>query len=159
VDERNGDTWRIRMLTYNETLSTPRQELLALAKKFEEAWDHNDAAALAALFTKDAVLVNDSGAVNGRKAIEKSYADMFQKTRFTKHMVKLEQYSPHIIGTAGNEAWMTGEWSLTFQVQNGAPMQWQGHCLDFCVREGDGWKWRVNTWNAAGPPVPATETK
>ena len=44
---------------------------------------------------------------------------------------------------------------VAFQPQNGAPMRWQGHCLDLCVREGDAWKWRVNTWNAAGPPTPA----
>jgi uncharacterized protein (TIGR02246 family) len=34
-----------------------------LAKKFQEAWNNNDASALAALFTEDAVLVNDSGPV------------------------------------------------------------------------------------------------
>jgi hypothetical protein len=96
-----------------------------------------------------------AGPIYGKKAIEKSYADVFQKVRFTMYMVKLGQCSPHIIETALNEAWMTGEWSLTFQPQNDAPMQWQGYCLDFCVREGDAWKWRVDTWNAVGPPVPA----
>ena len=34
-----------------------------LANKFQEAWNNNDASALAALFTEDAVLVNDSGPV------------------------------------------------------------------------------------------------
>jgi hypothetical protein len=43
-----------------------RQKLLELAKNFEEAWNNNDASALAALFTEDAVLVNDSGPVNGQ---------------------------------------------------------------------------------------------
>ena len=33
-----------------------REQLLALAKKFEDAWNNNDAVALAALFTEDAVL-------------------------------------------------------------------------------------------------------
>ena len=38
-----------------------RQELLALAKKFDDAFDNNDPAALGALFTEDAVLVEQSG--------------------------------------------------------------------------------------------------
>jgi len=136
-----------------------RDELVAFFKAFDDAILNSDAAAVAALYTEDGCYVDPTaGPIYGKKAIEKSYADVFQKMRFTKHMIKLEQYSPHIIGTAGNETWMTGEWSLVFQLQNGAPMQWQGHCLDFCVRVGDAWKWRVNTWNAIGPPVPV-ETK
>jgi uncharacterized protein (TIGR02246 family) len=48
-------------------------------KKLNDAWNNNDASALAALFTKDAVLVNDTGPIYGRDAIEKTYADLFQK--------------------------------------------------------------------------------
>ena len=61
-----------------------RQALLALAKKFEDAWNNNDAAALAALFTEDAVLVNDTGPVYGREAIKKYYTDLFQKCAFQR---------------------------------------------------------------------------
>ena len=49
-----------------------RQELLALAKKFEDAWDNNDATALAALYTDDAVLIEESGPIYGRQAIEEA---------------------------------------------------------------------------------------
>ena len=60
--------------TFAQQTNTPdpqlRQKLLELAKNFEEAWNNNDASALAALFTEDAVLVNDSGPVNGREAIK-----------------------------------------------------------------------------------------
>jgi SnoaL-like domain len=73
--------------TFAQQTNTPdpqlRQALLALAKKFEDAWNNNDAVALAALFTEDAVLVEQSGAVNGREAIEKHYADLFQKVHFS----------------------------------------------------------------------------
>ena len=67
--------------TFAQQTNTPdpqlRQKLLELAKNFEEAWNNNDASALAALFTEDAVLVNDSGPVNGREAIKKYYTDLF----------------------------------------------------------------------------------
>jgi|SRR5258707_909349 hypothetical protein len=40
-----------------------RQQLDAKSKKFDEAFNNNDAAALAAFFTEDAVLVTDTGPV------------------------------------------------------------------------------------------------
>jgi len=40
-----------------------RQQLVALHKKWDEAENHNDAAALAALFTEDAAFVTDKGPV------------------------------------------------------------------------------------------------
>jgi ketosteroid isomerase-like protein len=48
-----------------------RQVSAALIKQSEDAWNKNDAAALAAMFTEDAVIVTDSGPVYGREAIEK----------------------------------------------------------------------------------------
>jgi ketosteroid isomerase-like protein len=38
-----------------------RQQLDAKSKKYSDAMNKNDAAAVAAFFTQDAVLVNDSG--------------------------------------------------------------------------------------------------
>ena len=68
--------------TFAQQTNTPnpqlRQKLLELAKNFEEAWNNNDASALAALFTEDAVLVTGSGPVNGREAIKKYYTVLFQ---------------------------------------------------------------------------------
>jgi SnoaL-like domain len=80
-----------------------RQVAEALSKKFDDAWNNNDASTLAALFTKDAVLVNNTGPIYGRDAIEKMYADLFQKVHFSNHVAKPDPYSPHIIGTTGNE--------------------------------------------------------
>lgn len=75
--------------TFAQQTNTPdpqlRQNLLELAKKFEDAWDDNDATALAALFTEDAVLVNDSGPVSGREAIKKYYTDLFQNVHFSNN--------------------------------------------------------------------------
>jgi ketosteroid isomerase-like protein len=87
----------------------------ALSKKFDEAYDKNDAAAVAALFTEDAVLVTTQGPIYGREAIEKHYVDVFQKVHFSNHIAKPDQYSPHIIGTAGSEMWWNGKWNVTLQ--------------------------------------------
>ena len=81
------------------------EQLTALSKKTDEANNTGDAAALAALYTEDAVLLTNTGPIYGREAIAKHYADLFQNVHFSKHFDKLDQSSPHIIGTTGNEAW------------------------------------------------------
>ncbi len=71
----------------------------------------------------------------------------------SNHISKADQYSPHIIGTAGNEIWSKGEFSQTIQSQNGAPIQLKGYWGSVTVREGDTWKTRMVTFNIA--PAPA----
>ena len=136
-----------------------REQFLALAKKLDDAFINGDAAAMAAFYTEDAVMVRDDGPpIYGREAILKHWADVFKKVHFSKHVSTLEQYSPHNIGTAGNEVWSTGEFDQTFQVENGSPLRITGHFFDIDVREGDALKFQAETWNFTGPPVPA-ETK
>src|SRR5271157_4228211 len=118
-----------------------RQVSGALNKQTDDAWNNNDAAALAALFTEDAVLVNDTGPIYGREAIEKHWADVFKQVHVSNHLGKGDQYSPHIIGT-GNEIWANGEWSLTFQGKSGGPIQAKGYWSGIDTREGDTWKIR-----------------
>ena len=47
-----------------------------LGLKLDEAYNKNDASAVAALFTEDGVLVVQDGMFCGRQAIEKRYADI-----------------------------------------------------------------------------------
>jgi ketosteroid isomerase-like protein len=49
------------------------QQYAELGKKFDEAYNNNDAAALTACFTRDAVLVTNTGPIFGREAIGKMY--------------------------------------------------------------------------------------
>ena len=133
-----------------------RQALLALAKKFENAWNNNDAVALAALFTKDAVLVEQSGAVNGREAIEKHYAEVFQNVHFSDNHTMYNDpnsNSPHVIGTDGNMMWENGEWSVTWQAKGGEPVQGKGFHASIAVREDGVWKKRMVMVNVTPAPV------
>ena len=131
-----------------------RQKIIALTKKFDDAMNNNDAAARAALYTEDAVEVTDSGTLYGREAIEKHYADLFQKEHFSNYLVKADQDSPHIMGPDGNEMWATGKWSHIFQVQNGNPTQANGYWAAVKIREGDVWKMRMNIYNTTPAPPP-----
>ena len=133
-----------------------REQLLALAKKFDDAWNSNDATALAALFTVDAVLIEASGPVYGREAIEKHYKDLFQNVHFSNNHTMYNDpssNSPHAIGTDGDEMWENGEWSTTWQVKGGDPEQHSGYHASIAVREGGVWKKRMVITNIT--PAPA----
>jgi len=52
------------------------EQLSGNGKKFAEAVSNNDAAALAALYSEDAVFVTDRGPVYGRDAIAKMAAEI-----------------------------------------------------------------------------------
>jgi ketosteroid isomerase-like protein len=134
-----------------------RGQLLAFTKKIDDAFDNNDAAAMAPLYTDDAVLVAPEGPVLGREAIEKFWIDLFQKVHISNHFCTVDQNSPHIIGTGGNEMWGNGGWGQTVQGQNGGPIEVKGYFSYILVCEGDAWKFRMETWNItpAPPPEPA----
>ena len=127
-----------------------------IVKKFDEAFNNGDA--VAALFTEDAVWVTPQGPVLGREAIEKQFTGMFEQGHYSNHLNKDDQGSPHMIGTAGDEVWRTGEWSFTVQGKSGDPMKLEGYWSAINVREGDTWKIQMLTFNVTPPPAP-TATK
>ena len=143
--------------TFAQETSAPdpklRQLLLDLAKNFEQPWNNNDAAALAALFTEDGVLVNDSGPVNGREAIKKYYTDLFQNVHFSNNVMTYDPHSPHLIGTDGKEMWENGAWSMTWQVKGSGPVQGKGYHASVAVLENGALKKRMLVSNAT--PAPA----
>jgi uncharacterized protein (TIGR02246 family) len=128
------------------------EQLNAVGKKYDEAVNKNDAAAVAALYTEDAVFVGDSGPLYGRQAIEKFYADAFKTLHPKNYISKKDQNSPRFVGTADNVA-SNGEWSQTVQGETGEPIQIKGYWSALDTREGDAWKIRILTWNIT--PAPA----
>jgi len=146
------------LATFAQQATTPDPQLhkawVALAKTFDEAWNNNDPVALAGFYTEDAVMVTDHGPVYGREAIEKYYADLFRAGHVSNRIAAIDQYSPHIIVTAGNEVWSNGQWSLTLQGRD-RPIQMKGYWSMVSVYEGFAWKCRMETWNIT-PAITAT---
>jgi len=147
------------LTTFAQQTNTPdpqlRQQLDAFFKKHDEAWNNNDASALAALFTDDGIEVTNTGPIYGREALEKNWIDLFQHVHMSNHISTVDQYSPHIIGTANNELWMNGQYSMTVKGQNFGPVEQKGYWCLILVRQGDAWKTRVLTWNITPAPPPA----
>ena len=117
----------------------------ALRTKYDEAFNMKDAAALAALFTEDAVLVTPEGLFSGRQAIEKRYAGMFKRSHLTDLFGVRDQ-----LNAIGNELWAVGEWWSLLQTEKG-PVQVGGYWSEIYVREGDAWKIRMSTFNVSPP--------
>jgi uncharacterized protein (TIGR02246 family) len=114
------------------------QEIRALFMKFDEAFNKNDAAALAAFYTQDAVFVTpDEGTLDGRQAIETYYA----KHEFQDYHCKNLSITVDQVNAVGNEVSVIGRWSDTF-FELGFTKQAEGQYLPVLVREGDTWKIR-----------------
>jgi uncharacterized protein (TIGR02246 family) len=107
--------------------------------KLDQAYNNKDAAAVAALFTEDAVLLTPDGMAFGREAIEKRYTETFQRWPMTDFLSRRERLRLNAID---NGVWSVGEWSGTLQNQAGPVLAW-GYWSTLYVREGDAWKIRM----------------
>ena len=117
-----------------------RQQLEAFVAKYDEAFNKTDAAAVAALFTQDAVEVDPNGPAYGQKEIEKRYSEMFQKWHPTDHLNTIERMS-----MLGKDACVIIKWSV-----GGL----KGYVTTINVHEGDNWLFRITAVN-----VTPAETK
>jgi uncharacterized protein (TIGR02246 family) len=109
-----------------------RQEIEAAHTKFVEAFNKHDAAAVAALFTQDAVQMLDwgeGGTFCGQQAIEKHYATDFVSS------------PPELVGrliqvyAIGDKISAISEWSSGL---------WKGYGARIYVRDLDTWKIRMD---------------
>jgi uncharacterized protein (TIGR02246 family) len=128
-------------------------EFGALGMKEDEAFNNNDASAVAALFTEDGVLVAPDGMFYGRQAIEKRYAKTFQRWPITTFRGQRCQ-----LNAIDNAAWSAGEWWSTLESQTGPKFE-GGYWSAIYVREGDAWKIRLLTLSERPQPAAAAETK
>jgi ketosteroid isomerase-like protein len=109
-----------------------RQQIEAAHMKFVEAFNQHDAAAMAALFTFDAVQMLDwgeGGTFSGQQAIEKNYAIDFASSppEFAEKLIQ--------VYAIGEEISAISEWSHGM---------WKGYHTRIYVRDADSWKIRMD---------------
>jgi uncharacterized protein (TIGR02246 family) len=123
------------------------QQIGALVAKFDEAFNRNDTASVAAFYTENGVnMLPWGGAFHGRQAIEKGWAGVFQSWRPSNQISKLDR-----LKAAGNEVRSSGRWSHTDTPTGGAPSNRVGSFTWIMVREGDTWKIRRGTFSDTTP--------
>jgi hypothetical protein len=108
-----------------------RQQIEAVHMKFVEAQNKGDAAAIAALFTQDAIQVwyglSEGGLASGQQAIEKRYRATFAAP--TPLDSKIIQMFP-----VGSDICAIMEYKIP---------TWKGHVITLFGREADDWKIRM----------------
>jgi ketosteroid isomerase-like protein len=151
------DTADPRIVQQHDLLGVAKalDEFGELNQGLDDAYNRNDAAAAAALFTEDALLVAPDGMFSGRQHIEERYADTFQRSPIVNFNCSWDRRHLNAID---NAVWSAGPWFGTFQSQAG-PVFASGYWSAIYVREGDAWKIRMLTLNEQPGPAPRAETK
>src|SRR5258708_853614 len=112
-----------------------RQQIEAVLMKFGEAFNKHDPAAMAALYTQDAIRLQSWWAKGdlGQQAIEKSYADMLASIpgEFVGQVVQ--------VYTIGND--------MCVLTKDSEGALWKGYKTWICVRDADTWKIRMEYVN------------
>jgi uncharacterized protein (TIGR02246 family) len=122
------------------------EQVRALATKYDEAFNQNDAAAIAALITEDAVWMTPHGTLSGRQAVQNYYADYsFSRYHCNNVSTKCDQ-----VNKFGADVDAIGTWSCTFQ-WSGETRHVKGNFTWIIVREGDNWHIRANINDESAP--------
>jgi uncharacterized protein (TIGR02246 family) len=153
------------MLTFTGCQTAPKPEakrdaaadtaaITALNNQSAAAFNANDAAAVAATFTDDAIMMPENqAAVEGRAAIQAWYAAMF------KYDVKSAD-TPLEIQVAGDWAYERGNGTVTATPKSGKPITISLKYLRVIKRQADGsWKGYRLIVNSNNPPPAATAKK
>jgi uncharacterized protein (TIGR02246 family) len=123
------------------------QQIRMLAMKYDAAINNHDAAAIAALYTQDAVLATyNKGTFHGRQKIEKAYAeDYFMRWNIHNNATTVSRVTP-----VGNEVRATGTWSNYYQETTKGDLRPDSGSYSWVVvREGDTWKIRRDSQSGA----------
>jgi len=125
-----------------------RQVADSLARKLDEAWNNNDAAAAAALYTEDGVHASFYQTSHGRRAIEKSYAHDFQRWHPNNHVITVDR-----VAIAGNGVRATGRWSESHVSDIGNVRGSNaGYVTLVIIMEGNTWKIRKSAFTENHDP-------
>jgi uncharacterized protein (TIGR02246 family) len=118
----------------------------AAGKQYIEAFNRKDAAAVAALFTDDAVRVNAQGIIRGREAIQKAVETGLNAGA---HDLNLRY---HVANVDGNTGWSVAEFDYRIRGKDGAVSPARGFATTVWVRDGGAWKIKGQGLVNAPPP-------
>jgi uncharacterized protein (TIGR02246 family) len=117
--------------------------------RFVEAYNRGDVAAVAALYTDDAVLLPPNlEMLRGREAIQQFWAG-------TRQMGVREAALETVqVEDSGDMACEIGAYTLKIQPEGGQATTDRGKYVVVWKRQGDGsWKLAVDIWNTNSPPA------
>ena len=130
-----------------------RASIAAIDKKFMEDVNWGNAAAGAAAYTDDAILMPPNHSpVEGKQAIEKYLAEIGSQLQASNFQLSILE-----VDVQGDTTIVRGTYSSSFTVPGtDAPMEDQGKTLNVWKRQADGsWKLHRDIWNS-NMPIPVS---
>jgi uncharacterized protein (TIGR02246 family) len=119
-----------------------RQQIEALNRQYDQAFNQNDAEAIASVFTADAVETGPEGPASGQQEIEDRYKILFE-SHPNSHATKINE-----VYAIGNRVCEIAEWSVMQKKHTSQPMLLkEGYVVTINVREGDAWKICMSYWS------------
>lgn len=116
-------------------------------KKWAAAFNSNDAAAIAALYTEDGVEITNQGPIYGREALQKHYETLLKTFKFSEHAGK--RHRSYMIDVDANVVLSHGEYTFTASDNKGNSMPLTGYWSSVSVLEDGVWRDKMQTWNVA----------
>ncbi len=130
-----------------------RAAIAAIDKKFMEDANRGDAAAGAAAYTDDAILMPPNHSpLEGKQAIEKYLAEIGSQLKASNFQLSILE-----VDVQGDTTIVRGTYSSSFTVPGmDAPMEDRGKTLNVWKRRVDGsWKLHRDIWNS-NMPIPGS---
>jgi uncharacterized protein (TIGR02246 family) len=130
-----------------------RAAIAAINKKFMEDVNRGNAAAGAAAYTDDAILMPPNNSpVRGKQAIEKYLAEIGSQLQASNFQLSILE-----VDVQGDTTIVRGTYSSSFTVPGtDAPMEDRGKTLNVWKRQADGsWKLHRDIWNS-NMPIPVS---
>jgi ketosteroid isomerase-like protein len=142
--------------TYFALHNTLQQLDAFLAKKAEAIMTSN-AAAIANLYTDDAVFITTAGPVYGKEGVQRQYEAWFNQRHFLNHKIIRDSTTTHILGLDNGVLTIacSGTWAHDVQEGDKQPYQTYGYWSGIYVEDGDLWKCKWLTAVLVPPPAPA----
>ena len=119
------------------------EQLGELDLQLKAALREDNGAALAALFTEEAVCVTPQGVLIGREAIGEGLEHVFKDACMTSQIFQIDQ-----LYSLGGDAWSVGQWWTTLQSLQGTAFL-SGYWSAILVQDGGAWKMRMLTLSEA----------
>jgi ketosteroid isomerase-like protein len=111
------------------------------AKLYDAAFNNNDAVAIGALFTSDAVESGPEGTAYGQAAIQQRYAGLFAKWKPKDHLNTIEK-----VYMLGDEAVAVIKWSVG---------GYGGYVVTVNSHQGDNWLTHLAVYGITTTPAPS----
>ncbi len=123
-----------------------RTEIEAVNEKFIAALNRGDAAAIAALYTEDAILLPpNSGMLEGKEAAQAFWQGGLDMG------IKEGELETASVEAQGDTAYEIGKYKLTIEPPGGPTIKDEGKYLVVWKRQGGSWKLHADIWNTSLP--------